>query len=802
MFSHSKKITINNQHLQLIIKLYYPTLLLQSSIPGTMPATTKSAYIGFGPRAQIEVAVNALFVILYKQKIEAFVAKNGNVFQEISIFEKQDRATGGGNAFQDDSHGMINGGLGLPLDIPGVEKLSPELLELATDIVDLPKRVAEATEANFADIEAEYARISAAAPIMLENAFGSDGHLDTNVECATRGFVGRVARDCFDRVMKHVKEHLGDYIRITIHEGTEVVDVDIAEPTRPVLHLRKENNETRETFDLVTLASGTILRAPIEHERAYGDIPNFDRIKGFFEKFDLLADNHIKPGTSIGFMGLSLSMLDMLMIAVHFTGLVVRDASAPRGYRIDEVEAKKYQGLACLFNREPGAFSGLRTKYNQTWEGVEPLLTPEETHAAWMHDQGKTLLELYQIGLADVAASCGKMPADITAPCSTEDRATDYNAQIDVHLATQQAGKANLTPSGVHRCMIQSLLNGQGLSSTPGADESELEEKYPLSRSGTSGWPIQRALLFSDTREGRAVYDGNSDLMRSWGAMQNILASGPWVCLGITSDLMKAGVIKYQKASYTDVRANDEGFQLGQTRFDVVFAPKMIDGRDEPLTKNLHKNVVSTYSLPTFAKNRFYKAKNGTLTHVRNIGLAGHGGAVMDVNGKRAMLNVYWGDTNARLSALHRAPAGACVAISCALLRATGDITPLDTIMSRYSEMRPSGEAFNAEVKTLKQHFDTAQDKKALLTLAIAMSKNTPHEFKGHHQRLTTEEGRKAFKEELHDIARDRPDLRPLIEADQAQKVQFAPLSFEQHDMRFVDFLQKDALAIMQSILV
>ncbi|WP_285537846.1 hypothetical protein [Brucella sp. NBRC 12950] len=799
-FSHSKRIVNNKQHSQLCNQSHNPTSLQFYSIPTKMPATTKYAYVGFGPRAQIEVAVNALLLILNKDKLGSFVKKHGKVFQEIAIFEKQDRATGGGNAFQDETHGMINGGLGLPLNIPGVENLSSELRDLATDILDLPKRVAEASEENRATIEAEYARISVAAPIMVENAFGSDGHLNTNVECATRGFVGRVARECFDRVMVYIKAQLGDYMRVTLHEGTEVVKVDISEPTRPVLRLSKDGSETVETFDFVTLASGTTLREPIKHERAYSDLPNCDLIKGFLERLGLLEDNCIKPGARFGLMGLSLSMLDYLMILLRFTSIVVTDKSKPRGYYIDEAVAKKYKGLMRLFNREPGAFSGLRTKYDQVWEGVAPLLTPEETHAAWMHNGDKTLLGLLDLGLADVAASCNKMPADITAPHSTEERAADYNEQIDAYLQAIAAGTANPTASGFYRSMVQSVLNGQGLSSAPATDESELEKKYPLSREGTAGWPIQRGFLFSDTREDSAVYGGNSDLMRRWGVSQNILASGPWVCLGITADLFELGVIEYQKASYTDVQSTAEGLKLGSTNLDAVFAPKMIDGRYDPLARDLHKHVVCSYDQPLFAKNRFYKAKNGAISHVSNIGLAGHGGAVLDVKGGRATLNVYWADTNARLSALQRAPSGACVNISCALLRAKGDDAPINTVMSIYDGMRPSAEAFKSEVQNLKKAFDSFQEKRALVKCVEAISSNAS-EFKAYHERLSTEDGRKVVKEQLDDLYVVRADLRAKMAPYKAKKVLFEPISLEMHNMRFVDFLQIEAEAILDTVL-
>jgi hypothetical protein len=766
----------------------------------TMANKVTFAYSGFGPRTQIVVALRALYVLLNKEGLTAFAKKHGGFVLDHHIFEKQGVATGGGNAFQSDTHGMINGGLGLPLNIPGIEKLSEEERAWADDIVNLPKRVAEATAANRHSVEQEYARISAAAPIMLDKAFGPDGYLNTNVECATRGFVGQVAQKCFERARIFAEAHIGDLLHITVHEGTTVIDVDITDPQHPELHLEQDGKRVKETFDFVTLAHGTTLRAPVAGkvaERSYDDIPNVDKIGDFLARFSLLdTKGSLKPEARIAIGGLSLSMLDMLMIVLRFTGIVIPTKEATRGYRLDEAEAAKYKDLLLLFNREPGSFSGLRTKYDTAWEGVEPLLAPEEAHAAWMHDGGKTLLDFLYLARADVAASCGKLPEDINRPRSTEDRAADYNKQIDAMHTAWLNGVPNLTESALYRAAVQSLLNGQGLSKDPTGDEVKLEGRYPISRAGTAGWPIQRALLFADSRIQQARYAGNADLLKRWQEMQNIVASAPWVCLGITADLMECGVIRYQKGSYEDIKLTGDGngLVLGDHEFDVLFAPKIIDVRADPILSGLRKKVLAQRNQPVFAKGRYYQAPDGTTTHVCDVGLVGHGGFIEDIHGNRALINAYWGDTNARLSALQLAPAAALTGIASAVLLVKGEKKPLEALKDILDSTMPSDDEYQAEIDALRSHFQTLKQKLAMVRLAAALSKDTPHEFKGYHDRIATAEGRKTFDEEIGDIALDRPELRPLIEAYRTSvQISFNPLPLKEHRERFVDILQEDA---------
>ncbi|KIJ37912.1 hypothetical protein M422DRAFT_259528 [Sphaerobolus stellatus SS14] len=746
-----------------------------------MTVSSTIGFSGFGQRNALTLEMLVVYTWLYREYFVRLSHKFPGFKIVCNVYDMQPKQNAAsGTSLQPNCDAIINGSLDGPPDRQALASLEEEHPEIAKAL-DLRRSVAAVVEADHGAVLTEFAKCSPVAPEMLRASLNLENRLDTSRECVTRGFVGKVHADALSKVVAFAAKEI-PFLEINIHHNRKVESVDLtSDPLKPAMLIGPKIG--RYPVDFLELANGTTWRRPVSGDvakRSFSDVASQELLNQSLVYFNLLDKNGIlKHGTRFGIGGLKLSANDFVPLILSYTNILKWDEQ--NGLSRNEEEARKYGRLFLFFSRHPGEMSPPRHSNGDTWNGVDPICSTEEFHALWMHKDHEIIPLLDEIALANVAATLKKMPDEINAPMTTHDRAASYREQNAEYHRSVSENRPSMTEVALYRSAVQSFAYGSGLEKDPAVAGRKMEEKYPITHTNRSGWPIHRALTNADSRPGKAFLSGNARTFKCWEKWRNFFASAP-----VVTDV--------------DYKRDEDVLSLGENNFHLLIAPRELSLEADDVHVSLADQVQGTLGRTFFRKGRILPTKDGKLSHATDSGMSGHGARIL--NSYNTVAN-YWLDTTSRASAIQLAPIKAKMLLAACILRANGDEHPYDSITAMHRKTLDDNDSYQAEIAPLGQVFKEIMRKVLFKRQIEKFAKGNGAWYADAFTFIHTPEKRKSFvsqRMQFHPDAENFQNYIDEIERDNGP-IEFRPLSRKQDDERYVDYTATEIGSILEKVM-
>ncbi len=504
-------------------------------------------FSGFGPRNSILVKDVVVALLAEREMV-----KKLGFSLDFHIFEQNDDATqaGVGNAFQTDCDATINSDITGETPLASAHRIPGKYKHIVSAAANLAGAVAEELEANLTKFEDEFRRRNPAALALLKETTDRGGSVDTTRAFATRGLVGRVQAETIRKVLDFAEKEVPE-VRIKVYYGHTVIDADFSAPTKPKLLVRKNDGGSGQwlDFDFVQLANGTTGMVPVSDDvagKAFSSTPNVDSVRSFLAEHDLIgAAGLIKPGSKIGITGARLSAYDCVPLLLNLTKMLI---ATDDGWRLDETEAARYQGLLTFISHSAGDVSPPRHVHALGWPGEVSFLSSQEMHTIMLQKNFDWLSFVLPILKANIAAEIGTSPARIHRPMTTAERMADYHRQNDQHRGNK------MTEVGLLRAGKPAIIEGFGFEADIGLADKSLVARAPFTREGRAGFPFRYSTAYDMSQPDVARAGSNASFFKHWNTLWAHIAASPVAIQDMIAQLFGLGVAGFAKGSFRDVK--------------------------------------------------------------------------------------------------------------------------------------------------------------------------------------------------------------------------------------------------------
>ncbi|KAH8813377.1 hypothetical protein DL96DRAFT_1685243 [Flagelloscypha sp. PMI_526] len=673
----------------------------EEPVPRTTPI--RHGLSGFGRR-------NSLLLIYVAAVIHANrkLVQQRSLHLHFTIFEMQSEAqAGSGYSCQTFSDGALNTGVPSQVLIPQVDPA-----QLPSDIGDLTDLAKYITSELLKDVPGQKSTLAkenlAALQLFSEALHDDERKIHTSESFTTRGTVGKVQQPKILKALAYIREHMSDVMNIERYFEQEVIGVDVADPQKPCLIVRKIGSmeERREAFDFVHLANGTPLSPTIPpSDFVSSNPPNHSAVQDFLSQNSALIDGQIRQNSQIFIAGFSLSAYDYVPLILQYTPLIEATES---GYNIRDEYAKDYQGLLNFISLTPTPTPPrLMSKASRT-----PVLTTEEFHTVFLQKNFDWLNFCLVFLEANVARSLSVLPRDFKykkAMNSTE-RMVDYARQTEAHL------RGEVTELGLQRAMYERFYFGRGFDLDVDEAERKLVEKAPITRTDRVGYFMRRGALSDITSLSYIEQQPNKPFIDAYLNMYRVYAGSPPAIHYLVARMFELGVAK-------NTQGNFSGFKMGEG--SLCLAPGRLDRTADKALVSLKGNVKEVVlGQPQYAKGRVIQSPRGEPAHVIDMGMGGHGTEIRTGMGKISIAGMQWPDTHALGPAVHSAGIVAPMTVLFSLITAQGFNQPVKRFLQHYERTLPSQAQFSKEVAQFASVWRDLHEKRAFLVLCETVAEN------------------------------------------------------------------------------
>ncbi|KAF3106234.1 hypothetical protein TWF103_006342 [Orbilia oligospora] len=609
------------------------------------------------------------------------------------FFEMQTPCEGPGTAFQYGCDAALNTGIEHSTKTINKEGLTEEQCKIIDSLTDTAAHYARIIMANPKKTMSDLLRNNISTAILFNNATKS-GELNVDIPCGPRGISGHAMEAMTQDALRLAKEHL-PWLSINIRYGVVVSDMDLSDPTHPVLTI--ENVKTGETetglvYDLVIKCSGTTFEVPITgeiQENGFSGIPNSAQVAEYLENQKMLDnEGYIIPGKSIFIGGIGLSAFDFVGIILAKTKIVKFDPDT-KEFTIDEAEAKRNRNLVTFFSRTEGIFGACRHVNDAVKYLDSELITPEMILSLTLQNDLDTYPTFFELARILAAASCSsrRMPSQIEESMSTiehMDRMATENEVLDKNSEI-------LTETGLFRKWMWSFIFTHTMGPQPLQQRAALVEKY--NHIVRHGWHNWRSMSYdiSHKPQNEANDTGYLRHCHYRRIALNYIAGAPFEIHLLITRLYKLGVISWMQGAYEDLTWSKEArmFNLKGQRADGLIASRRLTAKNDKLGSRILEQAHTPAGEPVWHKGRLLKNKVGEYLHVFELGFTGHG--------------KQWFDTNANEGAYQLMPIITNMAIIIESLISKGVEKPLNELMELHNAVLPKDEEFDAQAKQLEE---------------------------------------------------------------------------------------------------
>ncbi|KAK6348323.1 hypothetical protein TWF718_006124 [Orbilia javanica] len=656
-----------------------------------MMNSTRIAICGFGPRGQ-------LFQTTYIAEQLALLWRGLPVDKTPrthDVFEMQTYSEGPGAAFQFDCDAALNTGVEHSVSSINKDGLTEEQCKIIDGLTDTAghyaKIIMEDPEKMMSDLLTE--NISTA---MLFNSATKGGGLNIDIPCGPRRIAGQAMEAMMRDALRFAKEYL-PWLTINIRYGTIASDIDLSDPTRPILTVENVKTGEKETglvYDFVLKCSGTTFEVPISgqiKENGFSGVPSSRRVTEYLENQGMLdSEGYIIPGKSIFIGGVGLSSFDFLGIILARTKIIKFNPETKQ-FTIDEEEAARYQGLITHFNRTEGTFGVSRHVEDTVTLLDSDFITPEMIMSLKIQNNTGTYPVFCELGRILTAISCPnrRKPSQVLASLTTIEQLDHMAAENEVLDKNPKA----LTESGLFRKWIWSFIFSHTMGPQPLQQRAALLENYKhLFRDGFNNWRSMSYDIYHKP-EGETNATALKEHLRDRRFVLNYIAGAPYGIHVFITRLYKLGVISWMQGAYEDLVWSEKtrAFDLKGRRADALFAPRRLTSDSDRLGHRILEQARQSVGKPTWHKGRLLKNEQGEYIHVIDLGSIGHG--------------IQWFDTNANQGSYELMPTVTNMIIIIESLISKGVERPLDELLELYNAVLPAGEDFNAQAKQLEKPY-------------------------------------------------------------------------------------------------
>jgi hypothetical protein len=565
----------------------------------------------------------------------------------------------------------------------------------------------------------------------------------------TRSALGELELNTLHEAIAEAAERFPFY-HVEIFAGIEISEIDLNAGGKPGVFARHTGSADRGEFiqaDTVRLNTGTTPGNPLRDEavKAHSLVRPMDptAVGQFLEAKNLLQDGAIKPGTRLALGGTNLSFYDELIaVLAHTPGLVVFAPDTQLGYRVDQSVAARYQGLLTAISNSQKWIEP-RHSYGVAWtQAKDPLATPEELHAAFLHQDGQEVFRSWAtVADASVGSTMNLTPGQVdrqgmTALEILQAQRTDNATHLDrLDASARESGPekqrlhdaASQTLDGAKRQAYASTVLGFGPSRDPAATVAELGKKAPFTYLNRNGYLMERAQLSAVTTPGTQAAADNGELINTHNKWLQAVIASPPVVHSIAAELATHGVLGHVAANYGGFSAGSSGqsrnLSLRATdgskpEFDAFLVAPTLTRVGDPALASLKGQILPAdarvQDLPTIASQRRIVAADGTPSRVEDFGFNGVGAWAS----RKSKVGAFAFEVNNRDSSVADGPRMAAMRMAAAHLKAAGFSDPEQEVANLFDARIPSDEQYAKEVKQFARPFESLQRKARLVEAA------------------------------------------------------------------------------------
>ncbi|MBP0597285.1 hypothetical protein J8I26_04165 [Herbaspirillum sp. LeCh32-8] len=693
--------------------------------------------IGAGPRGTAQVIEDLQFMLKNRADFEKLMGQGAEYNIQTTLIDRKSKEyVARGNGWgPDQGVGTVN--------------TSPEAAQ------DHKNRLAKMYKANRDELSAKYAEQNPIAHSALNTAFkapeGSADNPTTGRAALTRADQGKEEQDFFNALCEEAHAAF-PFLKINVITEASVDRIDVSDPANPkVLVKSKANPSSSVALGArgVVINTGTTVKNPISDpevlKHTFAQPMNPEHLNEFLAQKQLLDEHgELKQGAKLLVGGTGLSLYDQL-IALHGSmKLMEVDESSPFGYKLTDEAKAKYQDALTVVSFTAGKWISPRHTNTPQWTQAQPpLVSPEELHAAFLHEDGQEVYRSYaSLAIASVARTLGLTPEQVHQNgLTTEALLTEQGASTRQHIdklveassltgpAREQAVKeATWTLEGARRQAYLSMILGFGMTENPTETIQHMAELAPLTFKGRDGYLMERAqpagVTTAEVAEGR----GNKSEMDVLTTLTNDITASPFRVHYFAVMLAEAGILKYQQGSYNAFKAEPgdsqisfQGKQMKEpAKFDAFVVSPTFDRKAEKVLDSLSGKVESIHpdhpDLPALSGNRLMTStkeyEDGkVLLPIQDLSLNGLGVAL----GNRSKVGLVAYDVNNRDSAYDVSPGMTLRRMAQEHLYAVGlsgaAFEEVEKLYAKHSAV--DRKTFDAEVAQFSDAFDSSQHKAA-----------------------------------------------------------------------------------------
>ncbi|KAK6517909.1 hypothetical protein TWF506_005084 [Arthrobotrys conoides] len=320
-----------------------------------MMNSTRIAVCGFGSRSRLfqNIYIAEQLALLWRE-LPVDKTPRTHDFSRCKPPPQTPPSEGPGTAFQYGCDAALNTGIEHSTKTINKEGLTEEGCKVIGRLTDTAAYYTQIIMSDPQQMMSSLLQKNTSTAILFNNATES-GELNIDIPCGPRGISGYAMEAMTQDALKLAKEHL-PWLSINIRYGVVLSDIDLSDPTHPVLTIEDVKTgevETGIVYDLVIKCSGTTFEVPISgaiEENGFAGIPNSGQVEEYLETQKILDnEGYIIPGKSIFIGGIGLSAFDFIGIILAKTKIVKFDPKT-KEFTINKAEAAWNRNLMTFFS--------------------------------------------------------------------------------------------------------------------------------------------------------------------------------------------------------------------------------------------------------------------------------------------------------------------------------------------------------------------------------------------------------------------------------------------------------------------
>ncbi|KAF7540264.1 hypothetical protein G7054_g1433 [Neopestalotiopsis clavispora] len=729
----------------------------------------RHAMVGFGARNQ-QLLKHSVIAFLSQRKLfnEYGLKLEFHIFSERDPPDDEEPPHVWDEAWSRVQDGVMRTGAPISAPLRGVENIPEDDLKELQALLDVERTVARVAQEDHPVLDLFYNRLHPAAYAMLHDAALPSNGVDVTQPFAARAVLGAVLRESMQGFVKYVEENVPE-ITINFYWDTQICQADVGDAVHPVIYGQlstgRYNDEVHNReYDFVHNGQGMIRREYFNAERlginhyVFGQQANGNLVRGFLYRNGLLTIQglipfrpRISPQAKIGIVGLGASAFDFVSIIARLTDFI---ETTPDGWRINETKARMWPGLITFITPDPTVrpplhFRDSTNAFDMRWPEMSSLISTEELHALMLQEEFDWTTVALSLLIANVALMTGK-DIDVIAGhhlSSDKSHSAPWVQMAEYHAQNEQYKAGNLTEMALLRTGQQLFTNGHGLEWQPGAADSALERKAPLTR--RRGFAVRKSATYEPTRLPYVAKATDYNFYESWNLMERWRRSVPVPLHDLVAQLFDLGVACHQQASTDNFAASttDKNVAVGDSTYDVIFAPPTkIERSRWQLDHHSHETITRQYEdeecaewtklfrdergrritpadeQPNLLKGRSWADDNNTPCHVFDTGPATLGSKRF-LGGDPRIVGVRDADPDSLDTIFDWAPTAGKMLVGVSALIANGSLDPIADFVYPYSEGAEHSDklhtAFKAETALFEPAWREVNEKHCFVKLIV-----------------------------------------------------------------------------------